>query len=109
MADVASRLSSLSTSILSDALGGKGVMSPGLIRFSGSGTIAGRAITADCAEGSLMAVFPALDQSKPGDILVLTAPGSSAYLGDLLASDIANRGLAAVVVDGLIRDKDTIA
>ena len=33
----------------------------------------------------------------------------TAYLGDLLATEILNRGLVAVVVDGLIRDSDTLA
>ncbi len=109
MNETARRLASLTASSIADAMSGKGVMSPGLIRFSGSGTVAGRAVTADCAEGSLWAVFPTLDQSQSGDVLCMTAPGHTAYLGDLLASDIVNRGLAAAVVDGLIRDKDTIA
>jgi regulator of RNase E activity RraA len=56
-----------------------------------------------------MAVFPALDRALPGDVLMMTAPGPTAYLGDLLASDIVNRGLVAVVVDGLIRDRDSLA
>jgi len=107
--DIARRLATLTASAVADATGGQGVVGAGLIRFSGSGTVAGRAVTADCAEGSLMAVFPALDRAQPGDVLCMTAPGPTAYLGDLLASDIANRGLVAVVVDGLIRDKDTIA
>lgn len=39
---VARKLSTLSASIIADATGGKGVVSPGLIRFSGKGTVAGR-------------------------------------------------------------------
>lgn len=109
VADIAARLGRLSSSIVADVSEGRGVVSPGLIRFSGSGTVAGRAVTADCAEGSLRAVFPALDQAQPGDILCMTAPGTTAYLGDLLASDIVGRGLAGAVVDGLIRDRDAIA
>jgi len=107
--EIAQKLASLSASDVADATGGQGVVSHGLSRLSGCGTVAGRAVTADCAEGSLMAVFAALEQAKPGDVLCMTAPGPFAYLGDLLASDIANRGLAAVVVDGLVRDKDTLA
>lgn len=107
--EIAQKLASLTASVVSDATGGQGVLAPGLTRFSGSGTVAGRAVTADCAEGSLMAVFAALDEARPGDVLCLTAPGSSAYMGDLLAADIVNRGLAAAVVDGLIRDRDDIA
>ena len=38
----------------------------------------------------------------------MTAPGPTAYFGDLLATDFVNRGLVAAVVDGFIRDRDTI-
>jgi 4-hydroxy-4-methyl-2-oxoglutarate aldolase len=107
--DIARRLASLSASAVADATGGEGVMSPGLVRFSGSGTVAGRAVTAECAEGSLRAIHSALDQTQPGDVLCATAPGATAYLGDLLAADMVNRGIAAAVIDGLIRDKDAIA
>jgi 4-hydroxy-4-methyl-2-oxoglutarate aldolase len=107
--DIARRMATLTASAVADATGGEGAVSAGLTRFSGSGTVAGRAVTADCGEGSLWAVFATLDRAEPGDVLCMTAPGPTAYLGDLLASDIANRGLAAVVVDGLIRDRDTIA
>lgn len=107
--DTARHLASLSTSSVADAIGGQGVVSAGLHRFSGSGTVAGRAVTAECAEGSLWAVFTALDSAQPGDILCMTAPGPTAYLGDLLASDIARRRLAGVVVDGFVRDRDALA
>ncbi len=105
----AQKLASLGASIIADAAGGAGVVSAGLTRFSGSGTVAGPAVTADCAEGSLLAVFAALEHADPGDVLCMTAPGLTAYLGDLLATKILNRGLVAVVVDGLIRDSDTLA
>lgn len=107
--DIAGKLGGLSTSILSDARGGKGALAPGLIRFSGSGTVAGRAVTADCDEGSLQAVFAALEHAKPGDILCTVGPGNTAYLGDLLAANLLRRGLAGAVIDGLIRDRATIS
>lgn len=107
--DIARRLARLSSSIVADVRQGAGVVSPGLIRISGSGTVAGRAVTADCAEGSLQAVFRALDESRPGDVLCMTAPGRTAYMGDILATDLVARGLAGAVVDGLVRDRDGIA
>lgn len=109
MGGAAERLAALSASGVADATGGKGVVRAGLVRYSGSGTVAGRAVTADCAEGSVLAVFPALDQAQPGDVLCMTAPGDTAYLGDLLATDIGNRGVAAAVVDGLVRDSHALA
>lgn len=107
--ETARRLAALCTSILADATGGAGVIAPGLIRYSGAGTVAGRAVTAACDEGSLQAVFPALEKAGPGDILCITGPGVSAYLGDLLAANIVQRGLSGAVIDGLIRDRATIA
>lgn len=107
--DVASKLASLSTSILADARGGRGAVAPGLLRFSGTGTVAGRAITADCDEGSLQAVFAALEHAKPGDILCTVGPGNSAYLGDLLAANLMRRELAGAVIDGFIRDRAVLS
>jgi regulator of RNase E activity RraA len=107
--EIQRRLAVLSVSNLSDAAGGEGVASPGWRRFSGAGTVAGRAVTADCAEGALGAVFAALESAQPGDVLCATAPGPTSYMGDLLATHLAVRGLAAAVVDGNIRDAATIA
>jgi regulator of RNase E activity RraA len=106
---IQARLAALSASTIADATGGRGVMRPGLLRYSGSGTVAGQVVTAESGEGSLLAAFPALDAARPGDVLCMTAPGDTAYLGDMLVRDIANRGLAAVVVDGLIRDSETLS
>lgn len=95
--------------MLSDANGGKGVVAPGLNRYAGAGTVAGRAISADCAEGSLQAVFAALEHARPGDMLCTVGPGNSAYLGDILASNLLRHGLVGAVIDGFIRDRAAIA
>jgi 4-hydroxy-4-methyl-2-oxoglutarate aldolase len=108
-AGIADRLRGLSASLIADAAEGLGVVSPGLIRLSGTATVAARAVTAACSEGSLQAIFAALDQATPGDILCVTGPGSSAYLGELIANDIVRRGLAGAVIDGFIRDRAAIA
>lgn len=106
---VTERLAAFSTSMLSDATGGTGVLAPGLLRYSGSGTIAGRAITADCAEGSVQAIFAALEHAREGDILVVRAPGKSAYLGDMLATNLMRLGLAGAIIDGFVRDRAAIS
>lgn len=106
---IAASLAEHSTSMLSDAAGGKGVVAPGLNRYAGAGTVAGRAISADCAEGSLQAVFAALEHARPGDMLCTVGPGNSAYLGDILASNLLRHGLVGAVIDGFIRDRAAIA
>lgn len=107
--DIAGKLAALSSSLLADATGGKGAVAPGLMRFSGTGTIAGRAITADCDEGSLQAVFAALEHAQPGNVLCTVGPGNSAYLGDLLATNLIRHGIVGAVIDGYIRDRQAIS
>lgn len=103
------RLSALTVSALANATEGKGVVAPGLFRYGGTGTVAGPAVTADCDEGSLQAVWAAADNAECGAVLCIHGPGVSAYMGDLLATDLANRGFVAAVVDGYIRDRATLA
>lgn len=102
------RLARLSASAVADATAGVGVIS-GLRRYSGSGVVVGQAVTAEGFGGSMYAVFDALEHARAGDVLCLTAPGPTAYLGDLLASQIIKRGLSGGLIDGLIRDTDAIA
>lgn len=103
------KLTGLTVSALANAAEGRGVVAPGFNRYGGSGTVAGPAVTADCDEGSLEAVWAAVDDVEPGAVLCVHGPGTSAYMGDLLASDLANRGFVAAVVDGLIRDRAALS
>lgn len=109
-ASIAQRLRALSASVVADALEGRGsVVGPGFTRYSGAGVAAGRAVTADCAPGSLAAVFRALDDAEPGDMLCIVGPGDSAYLGDLLALNLVERRMSGAIVDGMIRDVAAVA
>lgn len=107
-AAAAGELAGLASSLLADVRGGSGVLDPGLLRFSGRGTVAGRAITAQCDEGSLQAAFAALGNAKPGDFLVAVCPGPSAYLGEVLAAHMTNLAVSGVIIDGWIRDRAAI-
>ena len=102
-------LQELSTAGLSDARGGAGVPEPVFTRFSGIGTVAGRAITANCAEGALQPAFAAIEQASEYDVLCIAGPGNTAYLGELLAANIVNRGLSGALIDGLVRDRAALA
>jgi RraA family protein len=55
-------------------------------------------------------VHAALDVARPGDVLVVDANGShmNAVLGDLVSNKAKHRGIAGIVVDGLVRDIDGI-
>jgi 4-hydroxy-4-methyl-2-oxoglutarate aldolase len=106
---IANDLNQLPSSLVADVRAGKGVVAPGLIRFGGKGIVAGKAITAACAEGSLQAVYAALEHARAGDFLVVSAPGNSAYLGEVLATHLVNLKLAGVIIDGFVRDREALA
>ncbi len=72
--------------------------------------ICGPACTVKVFPGDNLMVHKSLDIAKPGDILVVDAGASpmNAVLGDLVTTKARHRGIAGVVVDGLIRDIEGI-
>ena len=72
--------------------------------------ILGPAVTVKVFPGDNLMVHKSLDIAEPGDILVVDASASSltAVLGDLVSTKARHRGIAGVVVDGLVRDLPAI-
>jgi RraA family protein len=72
--------------------------------------ILGPAVTVKVFPGDNLMVHKSLDIAQPGDILVIDASGSSltAVLGDLVSTKARHRGVAGVVIDGLVRDLPAI-
>jgi len=69
-------------------------------------SIIGPAVTVKVFPGDNLMVHKALDVAQPGDIIVIDAGSTpmNAVLGDLVSQKAKHRGIAAFVVDGLIRD-----
>ena len=68
----------------------------------------GRAVTVG-AYADLMPVLAGLQQSGPGDVLVVDAGTTEhAVLGELFATEAVRRGMAGIVVYGLCRDTATL-
>jgi len=107
-ASLAQRLSALASSDIADAQDGRGLLGTGLVRLGGQGTVAGRAVTAACEDGSAGAALFAMADAQPGDVLCVAGPGLTAYIGDLVMGEVRARGLAAVVIDGYLRDVDAL-
>lgn len=72
--------------------------------------VIGTACTVKCYPGDNLMVHKSLDVARPGDVLVIdtSASGTTAVLGDLVSTKARHRGIAGVVVDGLIRDLPAI-
>ncbi len=75
------------------------------------GAMAGRALTVRTRPGDNLMVHHAIDTCRPGDVLVVDAGGvgPNAIIGEIMLALLIARGAAGIVIDGLIRDSDTIA
>ena len=73
--------------------------------------MAGQAVTAWCERADFGAMLHALDIAQPGDIVAVDAGGclQTAYAGEILCGHARRRRIAGLVVDGALRDIDTIS
>lgn len=87
-----------------------GLMSSRMRRIT-RGKAVGPAITAFCRAGDNLMMHRALSLAQPGDVLVVACQGESAAAvwGDVATRFALARGLSGVIVQGSVRDVDTVA
>lgn len=92
-------------------LGYTGLMSARMKRVTPGAKIAGPAVTALCQPGDNLMMHRALRLANPGDVLVVQCQSetSAAQWGDVATSYAMAKGLAGVVVQGCVRDTDTVS
>jgi 4-hydroxy-4-methyl-2-oxoglutarate aldolase len=68
--------------------------------------IAGRAVTVLSQAGDNLMIHAAVEQCRPGDVLVVgtTSPSTDGMFGELLATALRARGVLGVVIDAGARD-----
>lgn len=74
-------------------------------------SFAGPAFTVRVRPGDNLFLHKALDTARPGDVVVCDAGGAleNAVMGEMMGRYAASRGVAAVVIDGAVRDRAGLA
>lgn len=97
-------------SFVVDAMGGRGALDWRIKPMGAILRFAGVALTCHCGPADNLALCAAVAQCGPGDVIIAATDGftGTAVVGDLLLGIARNRGAAAFVTDGLVRDLDDI-
>jgi 4-hydroxy-4-methyl-2-oxoglutarate aldolase len=94
-------------SMIADAQRGRGGLDHRIQPIEPNYAFAGPAVTAWCGAGDNLGALAALEMAEPGDVIVIACDGFDGVgvVGDRFAGMARNRGLAGIVVDGLVRDR----
>jgi 4-hydroxy-4-methyl-2-oxoglutarate aldolase len=103
-------LARLGTATVYEAAGREGLIDLALQRIVPGSRAAGPARPVLCGQGDNLMVHAAIAYAHPGDVLVLTMPDPFpvALIGDLLATQALEQGVAALLVDGSVRDVEEL-
>ncbi|MFQ1002933.1 4-carboxy-4-hydroxy-2-oxoadipate aldolase/oxaloacetate decarboxylase [Modestobacter sp. SSW1-42] len=89
-----------------EALGRVGYLGPAFRPAWSGARIGGTAVTALCWPGDNLMIHVAVEQCRPGDVLVVAtnSPSTDGLFGELFATALAQRGVRGVVLGSGVRD-----
>jgi 4-hydroxy-4-methyl-2-oxoglutarate aldolase len=112
--EVAAAWAAIPVTITSDITAGRVIVDPHirpLRPFALGKRMAGQAVTAWCERSDFGAMLHAIDLAGEGDVVTVDAGGclQTAYVGEILCGFARRKKIAGLIVNGAVRDIDTIA
>ncbi|MFI9559250.1 RraA family protein [Nonomuraea endophytica] len=105
------RLGEVPAADVGDALQRMTVVDGGIRLLTDRASLLGNALPVDVRSGDNLAIHRALDEARPGDVLVVNGHGdmTRALIGGLIGEIMVNAGVVGAVVDGAVRDVQTLS